>query len=62
MTDKPIRFRVDFAMLVSMMKPKSMVVLVRENGPSIELQLEKDEVPANMYDALSRLEEEWDMA
>jgi len=48
-------------MVVALMKKNSGIVLCgNENEPTIEITLEKDEVPEDIEDAIDKIQNEWE--
>ena len=56
-----LRRKIDFDMLVSLMKKGHGVVLCgKQDEPSIEITLKKDEYPSDLAEALNLVEQYWD--
>ncbi len=55
-----IKHTVDFHSLVFLMQKKSALVLTSGSEPSVELKLDRREVPRDLQDAIRMLEEEWE--
>lgn len=59
---KRIKKTLDFGLLVTLMQKNSKVILCgdSDDDPTIELVLEPDDVPDDLYEAIARIEGEWE--
>jgi hypothetical protein len=56
-----IKRTISFDMLISLMQKNSAVIVCGEEGePSVHLQLDKDDVPEDIEDAIDKLVTAWE--